>query len=203
MEFLLCFAASILIDIFDSRKIGIIGAVITAIGFLASAFVDKLQLYFFTYGILVGIGQALYLEAVMSILPHYFNKKLGLANGLMSIGSALVSISTPFGVFESLKKLGLQKTFFIHAGVLFFSVLPVSTFKPYLVKDVEKKWKKRITNSICLNLLKIPKYLVWVGSVFIAFFGYLIPLIFIVSQILFIYNSFSIFLKFIEQLFFD
>ena len=99
----------------------------------------------------------------------------------MNLGCALVSIGTPFGVLESLEYLGLQNTFYIHAGVLFFSVLALFTFKPRLIKDAEETWSKRIKKSISLEFLKMPKYLIWVGSVFIGFFGYLVPIIFIVS----------------------
>ena len=50
------------------------------------------------------------LIATFAILPHYFNKKIGLANGLMNLGGALVAIGVPLVIAECLKVLGLKYT---------------------------------------------------------------------------------------------
>jgi MFS family permease len=76
-EYLFCSVSCMLVDFFDARKIGFIGGVLSTFGLIASAFVNDLKLYFLTYGVIFGIGQSLFLASILSILPHYFNKRLG------------------------------------------------------------------------------------------------------------------------------
>jgi MFS family permease len=83
VQYICCILGSILTDLFGARRIGLLGGLISTISLAASAFIENIMLYFFTYGFGFGIGQALLLSATLSILPHYFKKRLSLANGLM------------------------------------------------------------------------------------------------------------------------
>lgn len=50
------------------------GGLISTLGLAASSYVQNIKLYFLTYALLFGIGQALLLSATLAILPHYFKK---------------------------------------------------------------------------------------------------------------------------------
>jgi len=62
-----------------------------------------MKLYFLTYGLGFGVGQALLLTATLAILPHYFNKKLSLANGLMNLIAAVIFVVLPYGTSYVIK----------------------------------------------------------------------------------------------------
>ena len=171
-------------DIFDARIVGIIGGSLSTIGLLFSVFVTDLKIYFLTYGVIFGIGQSLFLASILSILPHYFMKRLGLANGLMNFGAAFLTISLPFITSECLKKIGLSNTFYVLAGILFLSALLTLTFKPQLKSIHTGEWYKRVEKSLGLDVLKMKKFIIWVSAVFIGFFGYLIPILIIVRLII-------------------
>jgi MFS family permease len=145
-----------------------------------------LKLYFITYGVTLGIGQSLLLASVLSILPHYFSKRLGLANGLMNFGGALLTISLPFVYSECLKLIGLSYTFYVLAGFSFVSALAAITYQPQLKKNhYTEKWYHRIKNSCGFEVLKKRKFIIWIISAVIGFFGYLIPIMTIVGVFFF------------------
>jgi MCP family monocarboxylic acid transporter-like MFS transporter 12 len=83
VQYICCVLGSILTDLFGARKIGLLGGAISTVSLFASAYIENIMLYFVTYGLGFGVGQALLLSATLSILPHYFKKRLSLANGLM------------------------------------------------------------------------------------------------------------------------
>lgn len=87
LQCVFCIIGSILVDFFNPRVIGVIGGFISALSMLLSAQAQEIQIYIFTYGILLAIGQALLLASTLAILPHYFNKKLSLANGTLNKNS--------------------------------------------------------------------------------------------------------------------
>lgn len=81
LQCIFCIIGSILVDLFNPRLIGVAGGLISAISMVLSAWVNEIKYYLLTYGLLLSIGQALLLASTLSILPHYFDKKLSLANG--------------------------------------------------------------------------------------------------------------------------
>jgi len=71
------------------RTVGIIGGVIGAIGTLLASFSNSIFKMYLTEGFLFGVGASLCYFPSVIILPQYFNKKLSLANGLVSCGSGV------------------------------------------------------------------------------------------------------------------
>ena len=89
------------------------GGLLSTISLVSSAFLEKIEYYFITFSFLFGFGQALLLISIFAILPHYFYRRIGLANGLMNLGAALVTIGVPILVAECLKNIGLKYTWYI------------------------------------------------------------------------------------------
>ena len=101
----------------------------------------------------------------------------------MNLGGAFLTISLPFIVVECLKSIGLANTFTVLAGFSFISALLTLTFKPQIKTNFEEDdWKIRIKKSFGLKILKMKKFKIWTFSVFIGFFGYLIPILVIVCK---------------------
>jgi hypothetical protein len=170
-----------LVDFFDARKIGCTGAIISTVGLISCAFVYDLKLYFLTYSVVVNVGQSLFLASILSILPQYFNKRLGLANGLMIFGSAFLTVSLPFVISECLRQIGLSNLFFVLAGFSFVSALLTLTFQPKMKSKFVGTWQERVIKSLGFEVLKMRKFIIWAISVIIGFFGYFIPVVVIVS----------------------
>lgn len=185
IQFFFCSISSFLVDIFNARAIGVIGGLLSFLGLLTSAFVNNLQIYFVTYAFIFGIGQSLLIAAFFSILPHYFSKRLGLANGLMSFFGAAIIVSAPFIVEVCLQKLDLSKTFLVLSAMSFITALCCLTFKPMLPKEHSNlPFKKNFINSMALDIFKSKRFIVWAIASFLGFLGYLIPIITMVKVFL-------------------
>ncbi len=108
----------------------ILGAFVSTIALLSCAFVNKIEYYFLTFGFLFGVGQSILMIATFAILPHYFKKKLGLANGLMNMGGSIITIALPILVKYCLTKLDLRYTWFVLALLSFLTFLFSFFFVP-------------------------------------------------------------------------
>lgn len=183
IQYVFCSISSVLVDFFNAQKIGVTGGILSAIGLITSAFVKDMRLYFLTYGFMLGIGQSLLLSSFLSILPHYFKKRLGLANGIMTFFSALITISLPFAILECLQKLGLANTFHVLGGLSAIGALCGLTFIPQLPDDKSENFLTRLKNSSQLKVFRMKRFNVWVLASCVGFLGYLIPAVTIVSLI--------------------
>ena len=87
-------------DRFGAKKAMLIGTFIFLIGMLTTAFVQNLWHFWFTYGVILGIAQAIFLVPLIPAAMIWFRRHLGLAMGLImaswGIGPAL---ATPLVAF--------------------------------------------------------------------------------------------------------
>nr|XP_018903102.1 PREDICTED: uncharacterized protein LOC109034428 [Bemisia tabaci]XP_018903103.1 PREDICTED: uncharacterized protein LOC109034428 [Bemisia tabaci]XP_018903104.1 PREDICTED: uncharacterized protein LOC109034428 [Bemisia tabaci]XP_018903105.1 PREDICTED: uncharacterized protein LOC109034428 [Bemisia tabaci] len=81
--------ASFLTDRYGCRKVSIAGGLLAASGFIASAFVNSIEVLFFTFGILSGFGLSLCYVAAVVIVAYYFDKRRSFATGLSVCGSGI------------------------------------------------------------------------------------------------------------------
>ncbi|XP_069748891.1 monocarboxylate transporter 8-like isoform X7 [Narcine bancroftii] len=95
MIFLCSPFVSIFTDWLGCRKTAMSGATVAFIGLLSSSFTKSLELRYLTYGILFGCGSSFAFQPSLVILGHYFQRHLGLANGVMTAGSSVFSITLP------------------------------------------------------------------------------------------------------------
>ena len=179
IQFLMCAFGSILIDLYGPRKIGLLGATISTVSILSCAFVADLKLYFLTYGVIYGVGQAFLLSATLAILPHYFNKRLSLANGLMSGLSAIVIIILPIATAIILREYGLKETFYFLAALNLVTVLMALTFRPMLPNNRDATFVSRLRDSFGMEVFKNVDFVIWCVAGFIAIYGYMIPIVFV------------------------
>ncbi|GAV08920.1 hypothetical protein RvY_18539 [Ramazzottius varieornatus] len=81
--------ASILANRFGARTVIMVGGVISAAGFAASAFVTSFELLFVSYGLLTGLGNGLAFVPSFGVLPLYFRKRRNFATAIVTAGSGL------------------------------------------------------------------------------------------------------------------
>ncbi|XP_067670745.1 monocarboxylate transporter 13-like [Haliotis asinina] len=83
------------------RTTAMVGGVVTAIGILASVFVQSLGLMYLTFGCIAGIAASLPYLSSSVILGQTFRSKLGLATGISECGGGMGTVFLPM-VFETL-----------------------------------------------------------------------------------------------------
>ena len=95
--FFLSFLVGILSDRIGLRLTSIIGSVLATLGMGLSAMLyQHIEVLYLTYGIMFGAGASLVYTPSLTILGHYFKKKLGVVNGLVTAGSSIFTIGLSF-----------------------------------------------------------------------------------------------------------
>ncbi|RNA11488.1 monocarboxylate transporter 10-like [Brachionus plicatilis] len=177
IQYIFCVFGSILIDLFTPLKIGLLGGIISTLSLFSCAFVEKLTVYFFTYGLLFGIGQSFLLASTLSILPHYFDKRLSLANGIMNLIGSIIIVILPIFTSIIINAYGLKTTFFFLTALNAVPIFLVMSFKSRLPKPKDLTLKKELKNSLGIDVLRKKMFVAWCFITFIGKFGYFIPIL--------------------------
>ncbi|XP_052808746.1 monocarboxylate transporter 10-like isoform X2 [Mya arenaria] len=190
VTFLLCTVSSILSDRVGIRTTAVIGAVLSTAGLIASAFIQKLELLYLTYGILLGLGSSMVYSPSLVILGHYFKKHMGLVNGIVAFGSSLFTIALTRILPLLLSTIGIKYCFIFLAGLHFMLIIFSLSWKPLfrredhltaLTLSTESvynhcndccSWTRKFLN---VKIWKNKAYVTWVLSLGVALFGYFIP----------------------------
>lgn len=198
---------SMFTDHFGCRKTAVGGALVAFIGLLSSAFATSLGLRYFTYGILFGCGSSFAFQPSLVILGHYFRRRLGLANGVVTAGSSLFSMGLPVLLKKVVEPLGLTATFQILSIFMLVQALLAFTFKPLLphgapgpgppapadptepsAQPGATARRSRLNRGLAqmrkyfnLRVFRIVTYRVWAFGVATAVLGYFVPYIHLIN----------------------
>ncbi|KAJ8388226.1 hypothetical protein AAFF_G00135970 [Aldrovandia affinis] len=74
---------------FGARPVTIFSGVMVAGGLMLSAFAPNVQFLIFSYGVVVGLGCGLVYAATVTITCQYFDKRRGLALGIVTTGTSV------------------------------------------------------------------------------------------------------------------
>ncbi|KAK6299212.1 hypothetical protein J4Q44_G00307220 [Coregonus suidteri] len=193
---------SMFTDHFGCMKTAVGGATMAFIGLLSTAFATSLSLRYFTYGILFGCGSSFAFQPSLVILGHYFRRRLGLANGVVTAGSSLFSMGLPVLLTKVVEPLGLSRTFQILSLFMLVQALLALTFRPLLPQGAPigppgpggpvgsapqpgatargSRWSRALTQvrkAFNLKVFHIVTYRVWAFGVATAVLGYFVPYI--------------------------
>ena len=95
--FFLSFLVGMLADKIGLRLTAVIGGALATLGMGLSAVGYKhIEVLYVTYGIIFGTGSSLVYTPSLTILGHYFRKRLGVVNGIVTAGSSLFTIGLSF-----------------------------------------------------------------------------------------------------------
>jgi MFS family permease len=173
-----------LIYLVDIRIVSVSGALLSTIGLASSAFISNIKFYLITYGVIFGIGQALIKQATYAILPHYFEEKLGLANGLMNLGGSLLSLSLMLLSAHVLKIATLFYGFLLLAAFSFTTIGFAFTYKPnvnnsnqHVQECLKMNMSQRIARSLGIEILGNKEFLIWSVSSCFGLYGAVIPIL--------------------------
>lgn len=196
---------SMFTDHFGCRKTAVSGASLAFVGLLTTSFANSLVLRYFTYGVLFGCGSSFAFQPSLVILGHYFRRRLGLANGVVTAGASLFSMGLPVLLKKVVEPLGLSRTFQILSVFMLVQALLALTFKPLLpagggmgppgmgpglgepqteAAHGGSKWNRAVATVrkyFNLRVFHIVTYRVWAFGVATAVLGYFVPYIHLIN----------------------
>lgn len=200
MTFLLSPLASIMTDHLGIRKTAFLGGLLATLGMLISSFVSSLELLYITYGVILGSGASLAYTPSLVILGHYFHRRLGLVNGIVTAGSSVFTMIMPHVLRYLLDTVELAATLQLLSLMMCTVTLCSLTFRPLLVQhqritENEDNNSEKSSSSkgsgcskFCSKMLdksiwKNKKYLLWVFAIPTALFGYFVPYVHLVQHV--------------------
>ncbi|KAM9798440.1 monocarboxylate transporter 10 [Neosynchiropus ocellatus] len=177
---------SVVTDILGCRVTAVGGAAVGLIGLLASSFVTSLGPMYFTYGVVFACGCSFAYQPSLVILGHYFNKRLGLVNGIVTAGSSIFTITLPFVLSILLENVGRQNTMRVLCILMFVLMLAGFTYKPLLPTK-----PKTPTGKVCpplnqvfnVNIWKSLGYRIWAFGIPAALYGYFVPYVHLMTYV--------------------
>ena len=196
VTFLMCTVSSILSDRIGIRPTAMTGAVLACVGLVSSMFVKEMEYLYLTYGLLLGLGSSMVYSPSLVILGHYFKNRMGLVNGIVSFGSSIFTIALTRILPFLLRSFGIKYTFLFLSGLHAVLILFSLSWKPLFHKDENIARLTLSTESVyqhCDNCCTMTKkflnvkiwrnkaYVIWVGSLGVALFGYFVPFFHLVS----------------------
>ncbi|XP_076616546.1 monocarboxylate transporter 9-like [Chaetodon auriga] len=108
---------------FGARPVGVFSGVMIAGGFMLSAFAPNVAFLIFSYGIVVGVGAGLLYTATITITCLYFDKKRGLALGMLTTGTSVGGFVYGTLQIKLIELFGLDGCLLI-IGALALNVVP-------------------------------------------------------------------------------
>ena len=69
-----------------------------------------------TYGLMFGTGASLVYTPSLVVLGHYFERRLGLVNGICAMGSSIFTVLMPFVMKSLLSSVDIKGTLLVLAG---------------------------------------------------------------------------------------
>ena len=178
MTFFCSFISSILCESIGIRSTALLGAIIATLGLVAASFATSLIHMLLAYGILFGFGASLVYTPSLVILGHYFHKRLGLVNGVVTSGSSLFSIFMSFGLTFLVKQMTFQQIFLLLAGLISLLIFCALTFverKLPMTESANNLTREQVDQQSTRDIWKNKMYLIWIIAVPLGLFGYFIP----------------------------
>ncbi|KAG5277438.1 hypothetical protein AALO_G00117610 [Alosa alosa] len=173
---------SVVTDMLGCRITAIGGAAVALVGLLASSFVTSLGPMYFTYGIVFACGCSFAYQPSLVILGHYFKKRLGLVNGIVTAGSSVFTITLPFLLKVLLERVGLHNTLRLLSIFMFLLMLAGFTYRPLLPPTPSGK-KSGIKKVFNVNIWKSLGYRIWAFGIPAALYGYFVPYVHLMKHV--------------------
>ncbi|XP_006839990.1 PREDICTED: monocarboxylate transporter 10 [Chrysochloris asiatica] len=198
MIFFCCPIVSVFTDIYGCRITAVVGAAVGFIGLMSSSFVSSIEPLYLTYGIIFACGCSFAYQPSLVILGHYFKKRLGLVNGIVTAGSSVFTILLPFLLRVLIDSVGLFDTLRVLCIFMFVLFLAGFTYRPLVSsakdKDSGPKGGNRFS-FLCRRessppkkifnfaIFKVTAYAVWAIGIPLALFGYFVPYVHLMKYV--------------------
>lgn len=155
---------------------------------------SSIEPLYLTYGIIFACGCSFAYQPSLVILGHYFKKRLGLVNGIVTAGSSVFTILLPLLLGNLTNSVGLFYTLRVLCIFMFVLFLAGFTYRPLVPSTKEKQSEgsrlsffsrrkfsppKKFFN---FAIFKVTAYAVWAAGIPLALFGYFVPYVHLVSM---------------------
>ena len=128
MTFLCSFIASISTDCIGIRRTAVLGGILATTGMFCSSFATSFTHLYITYGLMFGIGASLAYTPSLVILGHYFSRRLGIVNGVVTAGSSVFTMIMSVSLKALSESNDFQTNMRILAGLMSLLILCGMTF---------------------------------------------------------------------------
>ena len=173
---------SALCDRFGCRVVSFAGALLSILGLLLTSFIQEVHKMYLTYGLVWGVGSSFSFVSSIVVLGEYFDTRLALANGIATSGSGVGSLVAGPVINYLLQSVGWKNSMRILSG--FANVLWIAAvlFRPRAnhCDDAETKEPTKLFDT---SIWRNKAYVLWVTTVALFQFGYLIPFVHLVSHV--------------------
>ena len=153
-----------------------------------------------------GAGASLVYTPSLTILGHYFKKRMGIVNGIVTAGSSIFTIGLSFvnqyilehhGLEPCLQLLASLTSILIICSFTFTPLLPpapppavqnASAFKRLLEKVLcqQQQLKDILFQVVYLDNWRNKRFVIWTLAIPLALFGYFVPYVHLVRSIVFV-----------------
>ncbi|XP_007451808.1 PREDICTED: monocarboxylate transporter 10 [Lipotes vexillifer] len=198
MIFFCCPIVSVFTDVFGCRRTAVVGAAVGFVGLVSSSFVSSIEPLYLTYGIIFACGCSFAYQPSLVILGHYFKKRLGLVNGIVTAGSSIFTILLPFLLRVLTDSVGLFYTLRVLCIFMFVLFLAGFTYRPLASSAKDKDSGTKGGNRFSLfsrrkfsppkkifnfAIFKVTAYAVWAVGIPLALFGYFVPYVHLMKHV--------------------
>lgn len=171
--------SSALCDRFGCRIVSFAGALLSVLGLFLTSFIQEVHKMYVTYGLVWGVGSSFSFVSSIVVLGQYFDRRLALANGLATSGSGVGSLVAGPVINYLLQSIGWKNSMRILSAVALVLWIAALLFKPR--KNHQERREK--TKLFDTSIWKSKAYVLWVITVALFQFGYLVPFVHLVSLI--------------------
>ncbi|RCH88532.1 hypothetical protein CU097_005782 [Rhizopus azygosporus] len=155
--------AQILVSVLSIRPVLIIGTICIGLGLEMASLSSQIWHLYLTQGILFGIGASCIYMAIMGVAPQWFNKRRGLALGLVASGSGIGGLVIPLIMNAINNSLGSGWTY----RILGFICLFCDGMACILIRERNppSATRKHFSQIVQFSVLKNPDYVLFaIGS---------------------------------------
>jgi MFS transporter, OFA family, oxalate/formate antiporter len=107
-----------LVDRFGPKALVAVGAALTGLGWVLSAYVDSIWMLFLSYGVLCGVGTGIVYVGVIGLVARWFPDRRGFAIGIVAAGYGMGAMLTTFPISSMLTSSGAPRTLVVFGLIL-------------------------------------------------------------------------------------
>ena len=173
---------SALCDRFGCRVVSFAGALLSVLGLFLTSFIQEVNKMYVTYGLVWGVGSSFAFVSSIVVLGQYFERKLALANGIATSGSGVGSLVAGPVINYLLETVGWKNSMRIVSAIALVLWIAALLFKPRESHQdiMERKMNSKLFDT---SIWKNKAYVLWVSTVALFQFGYLVPFVHLVSHV--------------------
>lgn len=171
---------SALCDRFGCRVVSFAGALLSVLGLFLTSFIQEVNKMYVTYGLVWGVGSSFAFVSSIVVLGQYFDRKLALANGIATSGSGVGSLVAGPVINYLLETVGWKNSMRILSAIALALWIAALLFKPRESHQdiMERKMNSKLFDT---SIWRNKAYVLWVSTVALFQFGYLVPFVHLVK----------------------